>query len=95
MKRFPFGARLKHVLRIEIDDELEDPNTVSVYFVNPSGVQEGPSTPTREATGQYYFTKAYTASDASGDWYIKWIGSGVADGNEEHPFHINTSPFTV
>ena len=97
VKSYPYGVRLKHTLKVQVGDDPEDPTSLTVYLADPSGTISTAQTPVQESEGYWTYQKTYTASIAStvwGDWWIRWIGSGVAEGAIERKFHINTSRFT-
>lgn len=97
VKSYPYGVRIKHTLRVHINDDPEDPTSLTVYLVDPSGTVSGALTPTQEGKGFWTYQKTYTSTAPSavwGDWSIRWIGTGIAEGATERRFHINTSRFT-
>lgn len=97
MNRFVYGVCLKHRLRVEVDNEPEDPTSITVNQVMPNGTQVSLGTPIKEAKGLYTVQKTYTATTASlmwGTWDTQWIGAGVAEGAAIRQHFINSSRFS-
>lgn len=92
-KQYPYGSRLKHICRVEVDDDVADPTTLAVYFIDPAGNQTGPFTPTRAGEGLYFYQRTYTSatpSAAQGMWTTFWRGTGAAEGAQVRQFQIQT-----
>jgi hypothetical protein len=94
---YPYGTRLRHRVRIEVADEPEDPTSLTVLFVTPAGIEDGPYSAVRVGTGEYKYERTYSSTLASsmwGSWTIRWTGIGDAEGAVERTHFIATSRFT-
>lgn len=93
VKQYPYGSKLKHTLRVEVVDDPADPTVIAVYFVDPSGNQTGPFTPTRASQGMYFINRTYTSTSPTavqGLWTTFWRGTGAAEGAQTRQFQIAT-----
>ena len=91
VKQYPYGSRLRHMLRVEVDNVTADPTILVLYFLNPSGAEEGPFTPTKVGQGRYVYYRTYTNATPSavqGLWTAFWRGAGNAEGSGVRQFQI-------
>lgn len=91
IKIYPYGSRLRHICRVEVNGDATDPTTLLIYFIDPTGLETGPFTPSRDAQGRYEYQRTYTAaipSQAQGLWTTFWRGTGSAEGATVRQFMI-------
>ena len=91
VRTYPYGTRLKHIVKIEVDDDVADPTTLVVYQIDPSGSQQGPFQATREAKGLYAYYRTYRGTPASsmfGQWETVFSGTGAAEGSVSRRHNI-------
>jgi|SRR5215831_174873 len=91
VNRYPKGTVITHVLQIKQNGRFVNPTALVVYLRDPTGVQQGPLSPSQDGVGQFTYLQQTSLSDLDGLWTIRWLGTGIAQGSAEREYFLYSS----
>ena len=92
---FSIGSTVRTTGTFRAAGTLTDPTTINLKVHDPAGTETTytyPATLTRTSLGIYYKDLPVTLS---GNWYVRWIGTGTVPEADEDGFFVEASRFTT